>query len=141
MIATPREPADMSCDGVSNPADPDASYNAHKGPHCGLGYTAQIVETCAGDDGPAHETAPRSPDLITHVAGRGMTVHDGHRLPGALNASADRSLTPKVLLADSHYGSADNMTLAGERSVDLTAPARTAKGSSSEASDFGGLQP
>ena len=73
MIAIPREPADMSCDGVSNPEGPDASYNAHKG----LGYMAQIVETYAEDDGPAHETAPRSPDLITHVDGRGMTVHDG----------------------------------------------------------------
>ena len=67
-----------------------------KGPHCGLEYMAHIVETYAGDDNPAHETAPRSPDLITHVAGRGMTVHDGHRLPGALNHLAARTLTPKV---------------------------------------------
>ena len=130
-VAIPREPADMPCDGVSNPADPDASCNAHRGPHCGLGYMAQIVETYAEDDGPAQETAPRSPDLITHVAVHKMTVHDGHRLPDALDDLADRSLTPKVLLADSHYGSADNMILAGERSVELTAPARTAKGSSS----------
>ena len=92
---------------------------------------AQIVETYAEDDGPAPKTAPRSPDLITHVAVHKMTVHDGHRLPDALDDLADRSLTPKVLLADTHYGSADNMTLAGERSVDLTAPARTAKGGSS----------
>jgi len=64
MVAIPREPADMSCDGGSNPEGPDASYNAHKGPNCGVGYMAQIVETYAEDDGPAHETAPRSPDLI-----------------------------------------------------------------------------
>ena len=57
-----------------------------------------------------------------------MTVHDGHRLPDALDDLAERSLTPKVLLAEKHYGSADNMTLADERSIDLTAPARTAKG-------------
>jgi hypothetical protein len=60
-----------------------------------------------------------------------MTVHDGHRLPDALNDLADRSLSPKVLLADSYYGSADNMTLASERSIDLTAPGRTAKSGSS----------
>lgn len=89
MSAIPRQPADMSCDGVNNPADPNASYNAHKG----LGYLAQIVETYAEDDGPAHEPAPRSPDLITHVAVHKMTVHDGHRLPDALNDLADRSLT------------------------------------------------
>jgi hypothetical protein len=123
----PRKPADMPCDGVSNPADPDASYNAHRG----LGYMAQIIETYAEDDGPADEAAPRSPDLITHVAVHKMTVHDGHRLPGALDDLAGRSLTPKVLLADSHYGSADNMTLAQKFSLDLTAPARTAKGGSS----------
>ena len=126
-VVIPCEPEDMPCDGVSNPADPDASYNAHRG----LGYMAQIVETYAEDDGPADEAAPGSPDLITHVAGRGMTVHDGHRLPDALDDLANRSLTPKVLLADSHYGSAANMTLAGERSIDLTAPARAAKGGSS----------
>ena len=56
-MAIPREPADLSCDGVSNPADPDASYKAQTAPHCGLGYMAQIVETYAEDDGPAYETA------------------------------------------------------------------------------------
>lgn len=126
-IAIARKPGDMPCDGVSNPADPDAGYNAHRG----LGYMAQIVETYAEDDSPTHETASRSPDLITHVAVHKMTVHDGHRLPDALDDLADRSLTPKVLLADSHYGSADNMALADECSIDLTAPARTAKGGSS----------
>jgi hypothetical protein len=102
-VAIPRKPADMPCDGVRNPADPDASYNAHRG----LGYMAQIVETYAEDDAPACETDARPPDLITHVAVHKMTVHDGHRLPDALDDLADRSLTPKVLLADSHYGSAD----------------------------------
>lgn len=126
-IAIARKPGGMPCDGVSNPADPDASYNAHKG----LGYMAQIVETYAEDDSPTHETASRSPDLITHVAVHKMTVNDGHRLPDALDDLADRSLKPKVLLTDSHYGSADNMTLANERSLDLTAPVRTDKGGSS----------
>ena len=126
-LVIPRNPADMPCDGVSNPADPDASYNAHRG----LGYMAQIVETYAEDDDPACETAPRPPDLITHVAVHKMTVHDGHRLQDALDDLADRSLAPKVLLADSHYGSADNMILAKRRTIDLTAPARTAKGGSS----------
>lgn len=131
-IAAPRNPADMPCDGVSNPTDPDASYNAHRG----LAYMAQIVETYAEDDSPAYEAASRVPDLITpdlilHVAVHKMTVHDGHRLPGALDDLAGRALTPKVLLADSHYGSADNMTLAEMRSIDLTASARTAKGGSS----------
>lgn len=126
-IAVPRQPADMPCDNVSNPADPDASYNAHRG----RGYMAQIVETYAEDDGPEAEPGPRPPDLITHVAVHKMTVHDGHRLPDALDDLAGRSLAPKVLLGDSHYGSDDNMALAEKRQVDLVAPARTAKGRSS----------
>lgn len=126
-IAIPRSPADMPCDGISNPADPDASYNAHRG----LGYMAQIVETYAEDDGPEGEEGPKTPDLITHVAVHKMTVHDGHRLPDALEELAGRQIMPRVLLGDSHYGSADNTLLTEACEVDLVAPARTAKGSSS----------
>lgn len=126
-IAIPRSPADMPCDGISNPADPDASYNAHRG----LGYMAQIVETYAEDDGPEGEEGHKTPDLITHVAVHKMTVHDGHRLPDALEDLAGRQLMPRVLLGDSHYGSADNTLLTEACEVDLVAPARTAKGSSS----------
>ena len=137
--AIPRKPADMPCDGISNPADPDASYNTHKG----LGYIAQVVETYAEDDDLEREPASRVPDLITHVDVHKMTVHDhcpaahacmcerGHALPNALHDLAARSLTPKVLLADSHYGSTDSMALANTCGVDLTAPAQTAKGQGS----------
>ena len=121
-----REPKDVPCDTVGNPADPDASYNAHKG----HGYVAQIVETYCEDDG--HEERDEeiaiAPDLITHVAVHKMTVHDGHRLPDALNDLRARSLTPTVMLADSHYGSSDNMALTHQRDIDLVAPARPAKG-------------
>lgn len=72
-VIVPRAPTEMSCDGVCIPADPDASYNAHKS----LGYMAQIVETFVEDDNPKLETTLRSPDLITHVAVHKMTVHDG----------------------------------------------------------------
>ena len=61
-----------------------------------------------------------------------MTVHDGHRLPDALNDLAERSLTPTVMLGDSHYGSADNMALTHDRNIDLVAPARPPKGAASE---------
>ena len=69
-----RDPKDVPCDTVGNPADPDASYNAHKG----QGYMAQIVETYCEDD--SNEAVAATPDLITHVEVHKMTVHDGHRL-------------------------------------------------------------
>ena len=129
-LAAIRAPRDVPCDTVGNPSDPDASYNAHKG----QGYVAQIVETYCedgnGNDGGDEETAA-TPDLITHVAVHKMTVHDGHRLPDALDDLAERSLTPTVMLGDSHYGSADNMALTHDRNIDLVAPARPPNGAAS----------
>ncbi len=123
-----RKPEDVPCDTVANPADPDASYNAHHG----LGYMVQIVETFCDDDGPDEQgdddTGAPSPDLITHVAVHKMTVHDGHQVPDALEDLASRSITPERLLADSHYGAEDNRIRAKTQSVDLVAPARPAKG-------------
>ena len=64
-----RDPKDVPCDTVGNPADPDASYNAHKG----QGYMAQIVETYCEDD--SNEAVAATPDLITHVEVHKMKVH------------------------------------------------------------------
>ena len=127
-VVAVRNPKDVPCDTVGNPADPDASYNAHKG----QGYMAQIVETYCEDDDDAEsdEEVAAIPDLITHVAVHKMTVHDGHRLEDALDDLSERALTPGMLLADSHYGSSDNMALTRDRDIDLVAPARPAKGAS-----------
>ena len=51
-----RYPKDVPCDTVGNPADPDASYNAHKG----QGYMAQIVETYCEDV--SNEAVAATPD-------------------------------------------------------------------------------
>ena len=122
--AVVRVPKEVPCDNVGNPADPDSSFNAHKG----HGYLAQIVETYREDDDGRDEEAESTPDLITYVTVHKMTVHDAHRLPDALDNLAARSLTPKVMLADSHYGCDDNMAMTKERNVDLIAPARPTKG-------------
>ena len=117
-----RDPKDVPCDTVGNPADPDASYNAHKG----QGYMAQIVETYCEDV--RNEAVAATPDLITHVEVHKMTVHDGHRLADALDDLSERALTPAVMLGDSHYGSSDNMALTREQNINLVAPARPPKG-------------
>ena len=121
-----RDPKDVPCDTVGNPADPDASYNAHKG----QGYMAQIVETYCQDDG-CEKAGAATPDLITHVAVHRMTVHDGHRLADALDDLSGRSLAPAILLGDSHYGSSNNMALTRDQDIDLVAPARPPKGAAS----------
>lgn len=124
MVAA-RDLKDVPCDTVGNPADPDASFNAHKG----HGYLAQIAPTYCEDDD--DQTTQSSPDLITHVAVHKMTVHDAHRLPDALDDLDARSLTPKVILADSHYGCESNMELTKGQNIDLISPARPAKGARS----------
>ncbi len=127
LTAVIRDPKDVPCDTVGNPADPDASFNAHKG----HGYLAQIVETYCEDEESGNGGIAMAPNLITYVSVNKMTIHDGHRLPDALDELAARSLTPKVMLADSHYGCDDNMALTKERDIDLVAPARPAKGARS----------
>lgn len=118
-----KEPKDITCDNVRNPADPDASYNKHRG----LGYMVQIMETFAEDDGDDPPAA--CPDLITHVAMNKMTVHDGHTLEAAIDDVEQRDIQPQQLLADTHYGSNENMRDMTEREITLISPAMTAKGS------------
>ncbi|NOX38938.1 MAG: transposase [Alphaproteobacteria bacterium] len=126
-IAIVRKPADVPCDTVGNPADPDSSFNAHKG----QGYMAQIVETWCDDDpdGKGNDTANvSSPDLITHVEVHKMTVHDGHRVEDAMAGLETRNLKPAMLLGDSHYGAGETKAMMRTREIDLVAPMPPAKG-------------
>src|SRR5262249_23829318 len=83
-----KDPAQIPCDSLQNPADPDASYNAQRG----QGYMVQIMETYAEDDQRPDETSASipPPDLITHVAVHKMTQHDGHALEPALTDTRQR---------------------------------------------------
>ena len=85
----------MTCDVVLNPADPDATYNKHRG----VGYLVQVMETYRDDEEDETEGAPPSlPDLITHVAVGPMNVHDGSALEPALDDAEARAIKPEVLL-------------------------------------------
>ena len=111
-----KAPQDMACDNVVNPADPDTSYNAHRG----LGYLVQIMESFSGDD-----TLEPKPDLITHVAVGKMNTHDRKALVPALSDTQERNVGPLLLLADSHYGSNECVKEAAARGVELLAPIMT----------------
>ena len=119
-----KEPRDIPCDNVRNPADPDSSYNKHHG----QGYMAQVMETYQEDDERSPEAVVQHPDLITHVAVHKMTVHDGHHLDTALSDVMERGAKPDMVLADSHYGSVDNVESARTRDIELISPAQTPKG-------------
>ncbi|AGA26519.1 transposase [Singulisphaera acidiphila] len=124
-----KEPNEMPCGNVLSPADPDASYNAHRG----VGFLVQIMETYSDvEDDPTGTAPPPPPDLITHVAVGPMNVHDGSSLEPALADTDARTIKPEVVLADSHYGSNENLEKAKHQGVDLVSPSMPPKGSKQE---------
>ena len=130
QLVTVRPPRTKDCNTILSPADPDASYNKHKGP----GYMVQIMETYVEDGGPAETDAPddqqkpAKPDLITHVAVGKMTMHDQDAIEPALEDVAQRGVKPEELLADSHYGSNDCLDKGRRHGVKIIAPSMPAKG-------------
>lgn len=118
-------PQDVPCDNVLNPADPDASYNKHRG----VGYLVQIMETYTEEEPRTTSCEqPSKPDLITHVAVGKMNVHDQAALEPALQDTDTRGIKPEQLLADSHYGSNDCLEQGLQQQVKIVAPSMTAKG-------------
>jgi hypothetical protein len=110
---------------VTNPADPDARYNKHRG----TGYLVQIMETYEENDAGETETSDTpKPDLITHVAVDPLTMHDKDALIPAIDDTDQRGIKPKELLADSHYGSTECIEHGRERDVKIISPAQTPKG-------------
>lgn len=123
-----KEPEEIACGNVLSPADPDATFNTHRG----VGYLVQVMETYAADEaGPseAEATAPPKPDLITHVAVGPLNAHDGAALDPALADAEARGIKPETLLGDSHYGSEENLKESAQRGVEVIAPAMPPKGS------------
>lgn len=100
---------EIAANTLQSPFDPDATYDGHKG----VGYQAQISETCA----------PGNPiQVITRVAVEPAHKSDQHALLPALDDLDARGCAPETLFADTNYNSGDNMIKAAERGVDLMAP-------------------
>lgn len=102
---------EVSSDSLQNPSDPDAGYDAHKG----KGYQAQLVETYS-------ETKDQL-SLITVVQVESATAHDAHALIPAIEAATEQGFKPTQVLADSAYGSEDNLERAQALGVEVIAPA------------------
>ena len=119
-----KEPAEIPCDNIDNPSDPDSSYNSHRG----QGYAVQVMETYQEKD-ELNEDNPSSPDLITLVAIHKMTIHDSQCFAPALDDVESRGLMPRDVLGDTHYGSQENLRQSAERGVNVIAPAISPKGS------------
>lgn len=124
-----KEPEEMTCDNILHPADLDATCNKHRG----AGYMAHAMETYPENAEASVDNAPHfPPDLITHVAVGPMNVHDGSALRPALDDAEVREIMPEVVLADSHYGSNENLAEAKRQGVEPVSPSMPPKGSKQE---------
>jgi IS5 family transposase len=102
---------EVPSDSLQNPSDPDAGYCGHKG----KGYQVQVMETYSPDKS--------QPNLITHVKVEAAHESDANALLPAIEEAAKRELAPTELLADSLYGSDDNVEKAKELGVEVISPA------------------
>ncbi len=101
---------DVPSDSLQHPSDPDAGYCGHKG----KGYQMQVMETYSPDKS--------QPNLITHVKVEAAHESDANALLPAIEDAANRELAPTELLADSLYGSDDNVEKAKELGVEVVSP-------------------
>ncbi len=101
---------DIASDSMQNPSDPDAGYDGHKG----QGYQSQIMETYNEDED--------APCLITHVAVEAAHEHDAHALIPTIKSASENDFPPKEVLADSLYGSDENVQNAALLGVEVIAP-------------------
>jgi hypothetical protein len=102
---------EVSSDSLQNPSDPNAGYCGHKG----KGFQVQVMETYSPDKS--------QPNLITHVKVEAAHESDANALLPAIEDAAKRELAPLELLADSLYGSDDNLKKAKELGVEVVSPA------------------
>jgi len=103
---------EVASDSLQNPSDPDAGYSGHKG----KGFQMQVMETYSPDK--------NQPNLIIYVKVEAAHHSDAHAVLPALEESAKRGLAPMELLADTLYGSDDNVEKAAEQGVEVVSPAK-----------------
>ena len=115
---------DVPSDSLQNPSDPDAGYCGHKG----KGYQMQVQET--------YSPEKSQPNLITHVKVEAAHESDAHALIPAIKETATRGLAPQVLLADSLYGSDENIEKAKDLGVELVSPTMGTQTQSTSLADF-----
>jgi hypothetical protein len=96
-------------DVIQNPSDPDATRDGKKGP----GYQVQLVETCDEEN---------DVQLITGAIAQTAAEHDSGAVEPILDRLEENRLTPEAMLADTAYGSDENVQMCERRGVELVSP-------------------
>jgi len=93
---------------VQNPSDPDATYDGKKGP----GYQAQLSETCGSNE----------VQLIVSVLPQTAVESDAQAMAPILEDLQARHCLPEEMLADTSYGSDENVQQAAALDVEVVSP-------------------
>ena len=115
---TVKEPGQIPSDSPQNPSDPDAGYSGHKG----QGYQVQVMETYT--DTADKDRKAKTLNLITHVKVEQAHISDVNALIPAIESAQKKDLGPKQVLADSLYGSDENVQTALSDGVEVVSPPR-----------------
>ena len=102
-----KEPKEISGTSLQSPHDPDATYG-----HKGKGYEAQLAETCVADN---------PYQVITEVGVTGAHASDQHVTVPLVEGLIARGLAPEVMLADTGFGSGENIAACADMGVELVA--------------------
>lgn len=92
-------------------SDLDATYDGHKG----RGYQAQVSETCSQNN---------EVQLITDVLPQTAADSDSAALPEVVERLQNNGHKPEELLADTHYGSDENVQDCAGKGIELVAPVK-----------------
>jgi hypothetical protein len=94
---------------IQNPSDPDATYDGHKGP----GYQVQLSETCSEEN---------EVQLITCAIPQTACEHDSQAVDKVCDDLSELNNLPEQMLADTSYGSDDNVQSASGDGMNLVSP-------------------
>ena len=94
---------------VQNPSDLDATYDGKKG----QGYQVQLSETCGADN---------DVQLIVSALPQTAVESDAKALAPVLEDLQARDKLPEEMLADTSYGSDENVQAAAELNVEVVSP-------------------
>jgi len=104
---TVKEGKEISGTSLQSPHDPEATYG-----HKGKGYETQLAETCVSDN---------PYQVITAVSVNGAHESDQKATVPMVKGLVDRGIGPEVMLADTGFGSGENIAACAEMGVELIA--------------------
>ncbi len=94
---------------LQNPSDPDATYDGHKGP----GYHVQLSETCSDEN---------DVQLITSAIPQTACEQDTDAVEKVCDKLRESNNLPGQMVADTSYGSDDNVQDASKDKMNLISP-------------------